>query len=258
MFTRIGGFLAEDTEAPGSTRERDASGAACRPPPRRSGDGAARGLAVTSWAQVLDSVRRAVGEAREDLDRLDAVAGDGDLGQNMIAATSAAAALAATGSLDAKAPAAVLRSLGMALVRRVPSVSATLLARGLLQAAREAQDTQHCNGAAARPVVVAAALVSAGIEAIERAGHAGPGDRTMLDALLPLQAALHSAAEHGEPPAVAAAAAAKAASSGAESTRPMDAKVGRAGWVPDRAKGHVDAGAQAVAVIAAAVAEAIS
>jgi hypothetical protein len=38
----------------------------------------------------------------------------------------------------------------------------------------------------------------------------------------------------------------------------MAAKVGRAGWIPDRAKGNVDAGAHAVAVVAAAVARAIS
>jgi phosphoenolpyruvate---glycerone phosphotransferase subunit DhaL len=105
---------------------------------------------------------------------------------------------------------------------------------------------------------MAAALVRAGIKGIERAGEAGQGDRTMLDALVPLLEALQSAAQRGEPPVAAAAAAAAAARNGAESTKLMAAKVGRAGWIPDRAKGNVDAGAHAVAVVAAAVARAIS
>ena len=86
---------------------------------------------------------------------------------------------------------------------------------------------------------MAAALVRAGIKGIERAGEAGQGDRTMLDALVPLLEALQSAAQRGEP-------------------KLMAAKVGRAGWIADRAKGNVDAGAHAVAVVAAAVARAIS
>ena len=47
---------------------------------------------------------------------------------------------------------------------------------------------------------MAAALVRAGIKGIERAGEAGQGDRTMLDALVPLLEALQSAAQRGEPP----------------------------------------------------------
>jgi dihydroxyacetone kinase len=208
---------------------------------------------VTAWAQVLDSVRQAVGQARDELNRLDAAAGDGDLGLTMTAAADGAAALAARGDLDGKTTAEALRSLGMELARCAPSTSGTLFARGLLQAGREAG--AH---AADPPVAQAAALVRAGIEGIQRAGKAQPGDRTMLDALVPMAEALQAAADRGEPPEAAAAAAAEAARAGAESTRDLEPKVGRASWIAERAKGNVDGGAHAVAVIAAAVAAAIA
>jgi dihydroxyacetone kinase-like protein len=207
---------------------------------------------VTSWTQVTASVRQAIEQARDELNRLDAAAGDGDLGLTMTAAAQGAAALAERGELDGKPLAEALRALGRELARCAPSTSGTLLARGLLQAGREAGD--HADDP---PVGQAAALVRAGIAGIQKAGKAQPGDRTMLDALMPLAAALQDAADRGEPPAAATAAAAQAARAGAESTKDLEPKVGRASWIPDRARGNVDAGAHAVAIIAAAVATAV-
>jgi dihydroxyacetone kinase len=207
---------------------------------------------VTSWAQVLESVRQAVENAREELNRLDALAGDGDLGVTMMAASTAAAALSARGELDGKAPAAALRMLGMELASSAPSSSGTLFARGLLQAGREAENRPNDP-----PVAQAATLVRAGIEGIERAGKAQQGDRTMLDALIPLLDALQRAADRGELPPAAAMAAAEAANAGAEATRHLEPKIGRAKWIPERAKGNVDGGARAVALIAGAIARTI-
>ena len=91
-----------------------------------------------SWASVLGSIRLAVEQAREELGRLDAAAGDGDLGLTMVAAATAAAELADRGELDGRPAGEALRSLGMAIARSAPSTAGTLLARGLLQAGREA------------------------------------------------------------------------------------------------------------------------
>jgi dihydroxyacetone kinase len=213
---------------------------------------------MTSWARVLQAVQQAVDQSRDELARLDAAAGDGDLGTTMSAAAAAAAAIAARGELDGRPPGEALRCLGTEIARAAPSTSGTLLARGLLQAARAAAAQPPADAAPDEPVTLAAALVQAGIEGIERAGKAQPGDRTMLDALGPAAAAIRAAADRGQPPAAAAAAAAAAASAGADSTRLMRPKIGRASWIPERAGGHVDAGARAVAVIAAAVAQALS
>lgn len=203
-----------------------------------------------SWASVLGSIRLAVEQAREELGRLDAAAGDGDLGLTMVAAATAAAELADRGELDGKPAGEALRSLGMAIARSAPSTAGTLLARGLLQASRDAGDQ-----ADDQPVAVAAALVRAGIGGIQKAGKAQPGERTMLDALVPLADALDNSALRGDGLAAATASAAVAARAGADSTAQMEAKIGRASWIPERAKGNVDGGAHAVAVIAAAIAD---
>jgi dihydroxyacetone kinase len=203
-----------------------------------------------SWASVLGSIRLAVEQAREELGRLDAAAGDGDLGLTMVAAATAAAELADRGELDGKPAGEALRSLGMAIARSAPSTAGTLLARGLLQASRDAGDQTDD-----QPVAVAAALVRAGIGGIQKAGKAQPGERTMLDALVPLADALDNSALRGDGLAAATASAAVAARAGADSTAQMEAKIGRASWIPERAKGNVDGGAHAVAVIAAAIAD---
>jgi len=200
---------------------------------------------------VLGSIRLAVEQAREELGRLDAAAGDGDLGLTMVAAATAAAELADRGELDGKPAGEALRSLGMAIARSAPSTAGTLLARGLLQASRDAGDQIDD-----QPVAVAAALVRAGIGGIQKAGKAQPGERTMLDALVPLADALDNSALRGDGLAAATASAAVAARAGADSTAQMEAKIGRAGWIPERAKGNVDGGAYAIAVIAAAIADA--
>lgn len=207
---------------------------------------------MTTWAQVTDSVRQAVEEARDELNRLDAAAGDGDLGVTMTAAAQGAAALAQRGELDGKPVAEALRALGRELARCAPSTSGTLFARGLLQAGREAASRPD-----EPPAALAAALVTAAIEGIQRAGKAQPGDRTMLDALVPAAAALQDAAARAEPAATAVAAAAQAAQAGAAATKDLEPKVGRASWIADRARGNVDGGARAVAIIAAAVASAL-
>ena len=76
----------------------------------------------------------------------------------------------------------------------------------------------------------------------------------MLDALGPAAAAARRTADAGGGVAILAREAAAAASEGAAATASMSAKVGRAGWLADRAAGHEDAGARLVAMAFAAAA----
>jgi phosphoenolpyruvate---glycerone phosphotransferase subunit DhaL len=74
------------------------------------------------------------------------------------------------------------------------------------------------------------------------------GDKTMMDAFLPAVAALKTAAPNlGAKAALGLAAA--AAAEGAEATRQMRAKFGRARNLGDRVIGHPDPGAVSVSLI---------
>ena len=87
-----------------------------------------------------------------------------------------------------------------------------------------------------------AAAVRAAAVGIAELGGARAGDRTLLDALLPAADALESGGD-----VVAA------AQDGAAGTAELKARRGRASYVPGRGTGHIDAGAQAVADLVAAV-----
>ena len=197
-----------------------------------------------SIADVLVAVAGGLTDARDLLNRLDAVAGDGDLG---LTASRAAEALVELAPTLAGLPASdALKAIGMTLARRSPSTGGTLIAFACLAAARVEPLADQS------PALTAAGLLEAARDEIARRGKVEPGDRTMLDALAPAAAAFREAAEAGSSVVECLAVAAEAADRGATSTMEMDATTGRAGWLADRARGHEDAGARLIAVLFAA------
>ncbi|MGO4431646.1 DAK2 domain-containing protein, partial [Streptomyces sp. MCAF7] len=89
------------------------------------------------------------------------------------------------------------------------------------------------------------------VDAVAQLGGAAPGDKTMLDALLPALDAL--AADGGS-----FVAASEAADKGALATVPMLARKGRASYLGERSIGHQDPGATSSALLFAALAEVAS
>jgi dihydroxyacetone kinase len=202
----------------------------------------------SSIGNVVLAVARRLTESRDVLNRLDALAGDGDLGVTAGRAADALVELAPT--LDGQALSEALKAIGMTLARRAPSTGGTLLAFACLAAGRlelpEGVDRVHA----------AAAVLDAARDEIARRGKVGPGDRTMLDALDPAATAFRAALEDGRDLEACVAAAAAAADAGATSTTAMEPTTGRAGWLADRARGHEDAGARLVAIVLDAAARA--
>jgi dihydroxyacetone kinase len=205
---------------------------------------------VTLLAAGLRSIAEDVIAAQDELNRLDRAAGDGDLGITMTAAANAiTAALVEVG--DSAPPAMILSRCGVEIARRAPSTAGTLLAGAFLRVGAAAGETAQM---AERPLEVIARLAAEAQAAIEQRGRARPGDKTMLDALAPATTSLRSSAKAGLPVADALDRAAAAASEGAASTRTMRARVGRAGWLAERSRDHVDAGASLVALVLASAA----
>jgi dihydroxyacetone kinase/dihydroxyacetone kinase-like protein len=108
------------------------------------------------------------------------------------------------------------------------------------------------------------AMLRAAIEGIKTRGQSDVGDKTLLDALVPLTDRLEQEFRGGSdagsnslsPGGAALAAAAATAREAAEATKPLIAKRGRASYTGERSIGSVDAGAMAVAVITEKVSEA--
>ncbi len=203
---------------------------------------------MSALSETLAAAADAVRAQREELNRLDGVAGDGDLGITMTTAADALTAiLPEIAALDL-APA--LRRVGSELARKAPSTSGTLVATGFLRAGKAASELPPDAG----PVAVLAACIAAAATGIGERGKVALGDKTMLDALVPASESLQAAALSGDGLATALQRAADAAHAGAEATKEMQAKVGRAGWLAERSQGNEDAGAHLIAVIFVAAA----
>jgi dihydroxyacetone kinase len=154
----------------------------------------------------------------------------------MVRAAETLRALAAQPWSD---PAALLATAGDGLRRAIGGTSGPFYATALLRAARRLPP---------RPTAQDWARAFAdGVAAIGELGGARPGDRTMLDALVPASQALSRAGSLQ--------AAATAAEAGAETTAAMAPRVGRASYLGERAIGFPDAGATAVTVWLRALAD---
>lgn len=205
---------------------------------------------MTLLAAALRLIADDVIAAQDELNRLDRAAGDGDLGITMTAAANAiTAALAELG--DSTPPAMMLGRCGAEIARRAPSTAGTLIGGAFVHVGAAAGDTAQM---AEKPLEVIARLAAEAQLAIERRGRARPGDKTMLDAIAPAAASLRSSANAGLPIADALDRAAAAASEGTALTRTMRARVGRAGWLAERSRDQVDAGAYLVALVLASAA----
>lgn len=199
---------------------------------------------MSTLTRVFASVADDLIAAQAELNSLDAVAGDGDLGLTMTTAAEAVKALLQ--ELDGLDLPAALKRCGAELARKAPSTSGTLFATAFLRAGAAA-GPDSVSGAA--PVATLARLVTAAVEGIQQRGKAKPGDKTLLDALIPARDALVSAADAGVDLQSALQQAADAARLGAEATRGLRPRIGRASWLADRSEGHEDGGAHLVALV---------
>lgn len=196
---------------------------------------------MSALSSFIAAVATDVAAARDELNRLDGISGDGDLGITVAAGCAALQQLLP--ELDAEEPGALLRRCGRELARAAPSTSGTLAATALMAAGRVSVEP----GESATSLVARA--TGSALDAISERGKASRGDRTMLDALGPAVDALRVAAAADAPIGAALTAAATAADGGVEATRTMTPQVGRSAWLAGRAAGQVDAGARLVAII---------
>lgn len=165
-------------------------------------------------------------KSEDDLNALDAKSGDGDTGSTL--ATAARALIEAIDSLPLADHTQLYRAIGLELSQTMGGSSGVLLAI-FFAAAGDASS-------AGKPMREA---LQDGLVRLRQIGGANPGDRTMVDALLPALDAL----QDGLPQA------AIAARKGAAYTATLTtAKAGRATYInAEQLEGHIDPGAEAVA-----------
>jgi dihydroxyacetone kinase phosphoprotein-dependent L subunit len=179
---------------------------------------------------------------------LDAVVGDGDFGYSM--ARGFERVLADWDGFDRADIGTFLKKVAVVITSRIGGTSGPIWGTAFLRAGAVAGTATELE-----PGQVVA-MLRAAIEGIKARGHSDVGDKTLLDALVPMAASVEASAAAGLGGAATLRAAATAARAAAEATRPMQALRGRASYTGERSIGTLDAGAVAVAVLVEALADA--
>jgi len=198
---------------------------------------------------VLDWMRRFAGEMsehREELVKLDTAIGDGDHGTNMDRGMKKA--VEKLGEDELPDPGAVLKTTAMTLVSTVGGAAGPLYGTLFLQMGTALAGQDEVD------LPAYAAAWRKGLEGVQMRGKAEPGDKTMVDALIPAVEALESAQDLDSGLRDAA----EAAERGMQATTPLVARKGRASYLGERSKDHQDPGATSTYYLYKSAAEALS
>ena len=199
--------------------------------------------------QQVELVIRTIAQTAVDNERyfcdLDSVVGDGDFGYSL--ARGFERVIEGWDDVDRTDIGTFLKKVGMVIASRCGGTSGPLWGTAFIKAGTTAGTATELSG---EQVV---AMLRAAADGIKGRGQSDVGDKTLLDALVPLTDRVEQELKAGADGADVLAAAAVTAREAAEATSDMVAKRGRASYTGERSKGSVDAGAMAVAVMTESV-----
>jgi phosphoenolpyruvate---glycerone phosphotransferase subunit DhaL len=190
--------------------------------------------------RIVFDLIRAVQENKQYLSDIDGAIGDGDHGINMNKGFTLCGdeLLARPGDLTHG-----LRTLAKILVMRIGGSMGPLYGT-FFKSLAAASD-----GAEVIDAAVFGRMLSSGREGIQKISEARQGDKTLMDALLPAEAAYRAAVQTGEPFRACLERMAEAARQGRDATKEMAAKLGRSSRLGERSRGVIDAGAASCCLI---------
>ncbi|MGN0996901.1 MAG: dihydroxyacetone kinase subunit DhaL [Candidatus Ventricola sp.] len=177
----------------------------------------------------------------EHLCQLDSFIGDGDHG--ITVERGFKAVLQTLAQPAGETPAQVLKATGDALVNAMGGAIGPILGSFFKGGCKKLADVQEMDAAEFET------MLASGLRQIKLIGEAKEGDRTLVDALSPACDAFTAARAEGCPLKQCMARAADAAEKGAQETRNMVARKGRARFLGEKSRGYVDAGATTMSLI---------
>jgi phosphoenolpyruvate---glycerone phosphotransferase subunit DhaL len=190
---------------------------------------------------VVRTIAQTAVDNEKEFGDLDSVVGDGDFGYSL--ARGFEIVLQDWDGYDRSDVGTFLQKIAVAITSRIGGTSGPIWGTAFLRAGGVAKGKQEITG---EDVV---AMLRSAIDGIKARGGAEVGDKTLLDALVPMTDAIEQAVADGADSATAISAAATAARDAADATSALQARRGRASYSGERSIGSPDAGAVAVAVI---------
>jgi dihydroxyacetone kinase-like protein len=207
------------------------------------------GFSATEGRPVLLDLIGVVHENAARLSAIDGATGDGDHGVNMDKGFRRAGELLGSGAVDLQQGLSVL---GQVLLTEIGGSMGPLYGSFFLEMAETTTDEVVITG----PLF--GRMLEAGLAVVQDIGGAVPGDKTLLDSLVPATAAYRVAIASGSTFAEALESMANAADAGAQKTKEMVARVGRASRLGERSRGSLDAGAVSCSLILRSIANSMT
>lgn len=205
-------------------------------------------LTIENFKAMMNLALANIKAREEEFSKLDAIAGDGDHGTAIVTALTIIAADAQEGT---EFP-AMLNDMGMGVMMKTSGSTSTLLGAlfmGMGEALEPLQVTDEVNAARLK------AMFRGGLAGVQEQTKAKPGDKTMMDALVPAVEAIEACTSDDVKTLLEAGA--EAALKGADATVNMKANFGRARNLGERSIGFADAGATSWACLFQSFAEGI-
>ena len=205
---------------------------------------------TTALKTAMIEASRAIIAAEPELTRVDSVIGDGDHGIGM--KTGFNVLIEQLSENNFSTPYDLFHAVGLCLVKSMGGSSGVLFGTLFISGLEEIKDKDSLNG------VDMAAFLSGGIQGVIRRGRANPGDKTMVDALLPAESEMNSALKLTDDIGQVLKAAHKGALSGVESTKNMVSRLGRSKNFREQVIGWPDPGAMSVSILLGGLANSLS
>lgn len=183
---------------------------------------------IEKWMRLFNDK---IKEHKDYLSELDTPIGDGDHGGNM--ARGMAAVIAAMEEKTFDSTADLFKMVSLQLISKVGGASGPLYGSAFMGMTKVAQTTSSSE------------ILSEGLAMIQKRGKAEKGEKTMVDVWIPVIEALGQGQLEKE-----------TIWDAVKATEPLVATKGRASYVGDRSKGHIDPGSYSSGLLFEAMLEA--
>lgn len=206
-------------------------------------------ITPTLLPNLIEAIADVIEQNSEEVTALDQAIGDGDHVINLQRGIQAL--MAQREELSKLDWAAAWQKIGMTLMSAIGGASGSLygtLFIALSKAARE----QSLN------LQSFADIFTKGVDAVKQRGKAEAGEKTMLDVYIPVADYLQTAAAKSLALPEVFENIRRVAIAGMESTRDMVATKGRASFLEERSRGHIDAGAKTGQLMICAIVEVLN
>ena len=199
-------------------------------------------IGLPEFEQAIKSIAATALRNEKYFSELDAAAGDADFGVSL--ASGFKVVDSDWDEIDRSTIGGLLLKISMIISRHVGGCSGPIWGTGFMRAGMLAKDKTSISLAELEQMLTSA------IEGIQQRGGAVAGDKTLLDALLPMRDIIKAHSESGTAePAVVLKEATAAANEAIERTRDWVARRGRQSFTGERSSGTPDPGIVAIATM---------